>query len=128
MDGRLNALSSATGAACTAIGLAHLVAGSKSVPGAQQNNPTEDSQESFFGAIFAGYGLTWLWAARNGRLAAIDALAVTMGLGGVGRLLSWKRAGHPHRFFAAMTVVELATPAMFLPLTALQRAGGRSRR
>jgi hypothetical protein len=58
-------------------------------------------------------------------LAALDLLATTMAVGGIGRLLSWIQLGRPHPFFVAMTGVELATPALFWPLTA---AGRRRRR
>lgn len=58
-------LALAMGIACAAIGLYHLVLGIASVPGEGSTGATVDSRERFYNAIFLGYGLAWIWAARQ---------------------------------------------------------------
>src|SRR5215204_2627696 len=93
-------LALATGVACALIGAVHLMLGVASVPGATTANATVDSRERFYNAIFIGYGLAWIWAARQSPLAvmAIRWLAGIFLLGGVGRLLSLLVHGSPHWF------------------------------
>lgn len=73
-----------------AIGAYHFALGTASVPGASDANATVDSRERFYSAIFAGYGIAWLQAARNSPIRAgeVRLLAGVMLAGGVGRVLS----------------------------------------
>ncbi|MFI8320161.1 DUF4345 domain-containing protein [Streptomyces sp. NPDC085529] len=104
-----------TGWACVAIGLLHVALGNAAIPGAEDAGPTIDSLGRFLGATFAGYGLAWLWAARQRPIPAwaVRRLAGVFLLGAVGRLLSLAVEGRPHAFQIALTVVELALPPVF---------------
>ncbi|MCT2582823.1 DUF4345 domain-containing protein [Actinophytocola gossypii] len=104
------------GVACVAIGVFHFLLGIDSVPGEGSAGATVDSRERYYGAIFAGYGLAWIWVARQTpiRAAAVRWLAGIFLLGGVGRLLSLARYGPPHWFQTVLTVLELALPPVYL--------------
>ncbi|MGI5466435.1 DUF4345 domain-containing protein [Streptomyces sp. CA-132043] len=118
------------GYACVAIGLFHVLLGNAAIPGAGSAGPTIDSLGRFFGAIFAGYGLAWLWAARQSPIpaTAVRWLAGVFLLGAIGRLLSLAVHGWPHWFQVALTVIELVLPPLFFWLAnaeegAQERAG-----
>ncbi|MEW1914893.1 DUF4345 domain-containing protein [Kitasatospora sp. NPDC085895] len=103
------------GISCVVIGLGHVVLGNASIPGAGAAGTTIDSLGRFFGAIFAGYGLAWLWAARQRPIpaTAVRWLAGVLLLGGVSRLLSLALHGWPHWFQVVLTVVELVLPPVY---------------
>src|SRR4051794_33721607 len=105
----LRGLALAMGYACLLIGLGHVLLGNAAIPGAGSAGPTIDSLGRFFGAIFAGYGLAWLWAARQSPIPAtvVRWLAAVFLLGAVGRLLSLAVHGWPHWFQVVLTVLEL---------------------
>ncbi|KIZ14713.1 DUF4345 domain-containing protein [Streptomyces natalensis] len=105
----------AMGYACVAIGLFHVLLGNAAIPGAGSAGPTVDSLGRFFGAIFTGYGLAWLWAARRSPIpaSAVRWLAGVFGLGALGRLLSLAVHGWPHWFQVALGIVELALTPLF---------------
>lgn len=111
----LRVLAQLMGWSCLAIGLAHVVLGNAAIPGAGSAGPTVDSWGRFMGAVFAGYGLAWLLAARRRPIpaGAVRWLAGVFLLGGVGRLLSLAAYGRPHWFQIALTVIELALPPVF---------------
>ncbi|WP_035869985.1 DUF4345 domain-containing protein [Kitasatospora cheerisanensis] len=113
--GALRGLMKVMGYACAAIGLYHLLLGNAAIPGATSAGPTVDSLGRFFGAIFAGYGVAWLWAARQSPVpvAAVRWLAGLMLLGGLGRILSIAADGWPHWFQLVLGVVELVLPPLF---------------
>jgi hypothetical protein len=119
MSTLLEKLSLTTGAACTGIGLFHLVGGTATVPGEREAGPTVDSRERFYGAIFSGYGLAWIQAARQSPPdpVQIRLLAGIFALGGGGRLLSLRVHGRPHWFQDVLTAVEIALPPVFFWLT-----------
>jgi uncharacterized protein DUF4345 len=126
MANALKSLAMATGVTCTAIGVGHAALGvRRSVPGSGSPNATIDSLDRFHGAVFAAYGLAWLWMARQDPVPAqpVRALAGTMGAGGVARLVSLRDRGRPHWFQIALTVVELAFPPVFLPLVSSDEHG-----
>ncbi|WP_086819979.1 DUF4345 domain-containing protein [Allokutzneria sp. NRRL B-24872] len=104
-----------TGVACVAIGVYHIVLGIDSVPGEEGTGATVDSRERFYNAIFLGYGLAWVWAARQVPISAsaVRWLAGIMLLGGVGRVLSMLVHGQPHWFQVPLTVIEFVLPAVF---------------
>jgi Domain of unknown function (DUF4345) len=127
---QLKSLATATGAASVAIGCYHFALGTASVPGATDANATVDSRERFYSAIFAGYGIAWIRAARTSPIRAGDVrlLAGVMLAGGAGRLLSRVRNGRPHWFQDVLTAVEFAFPAAFFVLAdAQQQAPNRLR-
>ncbi len=106
------------GVVCAAIGVFHLVLGVASVPGEAAAGATVDGRERDYGAIFFGYGLAWVWAARQVPIpaAAVRWLAGIVLLGGVGRLVSWALVGTPQVFQVVLTVVELVLPPIFFQL------------
>ncbi|MET0458666.1 MAG: DUF4345 domain-containing protein [Ilumatobacteraceae bacterium] len=110
----------AMGVACVAIGFVHLVFGIASVPGEGSASATVDSRERFYGAIFVGYGLAWLWVGRQRPIpaAAVRVLAVVFLLGGIGRVVSLVQYGRPQWFQLVLTGVELALPVLLLWLAA----------
>jgi Domain of unknown function (DUF4345) len=115
----LKRLALLVGAACVAIGVFHFAFGTASVPGEGRAGATVDSRERFYGAIFLGYGLAWIWAARRSPVPAtvIRWLAGLFLLGGIGRILSMAVHGQPHWFQVVLTVIELVLPIPFLLLS-----------
>ncbi|MBB5911759.1 hypothetical protein BJY24_000626 [Nocardia transvalensis] len=108
----------AMGAACVAIGVFHFALGIDSVPGEGSAGATVDGRERFYGALFLGYGLIWLWAARQSPIpaTAVRWLAGIFLLGGFGRLLSMAIHGAPHWFQIVLTVLELGLPPVYFLL------------
>src|SRR5438094_502998 len=108
------------GVAYVAIGVFHFVLGIHSVPGEGQTCATVDSRERFYAAVFPGYGIAWIWAARQSPAPStlVRCLAGIFLLGGVGRLLSMAIQGQPQWFQVVLTVVELALPPLFFGLSA----------
>lgn len=92
------------------ISLGHLALGPEVMPGTMPVNATLDGQDRFFAALFLGYGVAVLWAARDwrGRFDVVRALLAVLFLGGLGRLAAMAASGLPHPFFLAMTAIELA--------------------
>ncbi|WP_329377903.1 DUF4345 domain-containing protein [Streptomyces sp. NBC_01351] len=103
------------GIACVAIGLAHVFLGNAAVPGIGSAGATVDSLGRFLGATFAGYGLAWIWAARQSPIPAstVRWLAGVFLLGAAGRLLSLAVHGWPHGFQVVLTVIELVMPPLY---------------
>ncbi|KQX50094.1 MULTISPECIES: DUF4345 domain-containing protein [unclassified Streptomyces] len=126
----LRVLTQMMGWACLAIGLSHVALGNAAIPGAGSAGATIDSWGRFMGAIFAGYGLAWLWAARQRPIpaSAVRRLAAIFLLGGVGRLLSLAVHGWPQWFQIALTVLEIGLPPVFFWLAdAEERTSGIDR-
>lgn len=113
------------GYACVAIGLFHVLRGNAAIPSASSAGPTVDSLGRFLGAIFAGYGLGRLWAARQSPIpaTAVRWPAGVFLLGALGRLLSLAVDGWPHWFQVVLGVVELVlSPLLFWPADADEKA------
>lgn len=106
---------SVMGYACVAIGHFHVLLGNAAIPGAGSAGPTVDSLGRFFGAIFADYGVGWLWAARRSPIPAraVRWLAGMMLLGALGRILSLAVQGWPHWFQVVLAAVELMLSPLF---------------
>ncbi|WP_438489345.1 DUF4345 domain-containing protein [Streptomyces sp. S186] len=111
----LKVLAWTMGVACVAIGVYHLALGIASVPGEEATNATVDSRERFYNAIFLGYGLAWIWAARRSPTpsAAVRLLSAVFLLGGIGRALSVLVHGWPHWFQIPLSAVELLLPPLY---------------
>jgi hypothetical protein len=122
-DQTLSRMSSAAGITCIAIGAAHAASGLRGLPGAPAGDASLDSQERFFGPIFAAYGLAWMRAGRRQPpdLATIDIMSGAMLAGGVARLLSMADRGRPHPFYIALTAIEFVVPPAFLVMTRAAR-------
>jgi hypothetical protein len=103
------------GVACVAIGFLHLVTGMNSVPGESSAGATVDSRERFYGAIFLGFGLAWIWVARQSPIPAnaVRWLAGIFLLGGIGRIISLAVYGQPQWFQSVLTVIELGLPPVY---------------
>ncbi len=127
----LRVLMWAMGVACVAIGMFHLALGIDSVPGEAGAGATVDSRERFYGAVFAGYGVAWIAAARESPLSRRHVwwLSGIFFAGGLGRLLSMAVHGQPHWFQVVLTVVELALPPVYVALVEIEgrEAGGGER-
>ena len=106
----------AIGIACVAIGVFHFVLGVASVPGEAHAGATVDSRERFYGAVFLGYGLAWIWAARQSPIPAqaVRWLAGIFLLGGAGRVLSLLVHGRPQWFQLVLTAIEVGLPPIYL--------------
>src|SRR6476646_2873816 len=105
----LHVLTQLMGWSSVAIGLFHVALGNAAIPGAGSAGTTVDSWGRFMGASFVGYGLAWLWAARQRPIPArvVRWLAGVFLLGGVGQLLSLAVHGWPQWFQIALAVIEL---------------------
>ncbi|MBL1084411.1 DUF4345 domain-containing protein [Streptomyces actinomycinicus] len=114
----LRALARLMGWTCVVIGVFHVLLGNAAIPGAGSAGATVDSWGRFMGAAFTGYGLAWLWAARQRPVPArpVRWLAGVFLLGGAGRLLSLVVEGRPHWFQIALAVLELGLPPVFFRL------------
>ncbi|TVZ81429.1 MULTISPECIES: DUF4345 domain-containing protein [unclassified Streptomyces] len=114
----LRILTQLMGWSCVAIGLFHVALGNAAIPGAGSAGTTVDSWGRFMGASFVGYGLAWLWAARQRPIPAraVQWLAGVFLLGGVGRLLSLAVHGWPQWFQIVLAVIELGLPPVFFRL------------
>ncbi|WP_280407856.1 DUF4345 domain-containing protein [Nocardia brasiliensis] len=112
MAAALKWLSLVMGVACVAIGVFHLAAGIDGIPDMGSSGVTADSQTRFFGAIFLGYGVVWIWAARQRPIpaTAIRWLAGIFLLGAVGRFISVAVYGWPHWFQIVLTAIEVVLP------------------
>jgi hypothetical protein len=106
------------GISCIAIGAFHFLLGTASVPGEGTAGATVDSRERFYGAIFLGYGIAWIWAARQSPISStlVRWLAGIFLLGGIGRVVSLVVHGNPQWFQTALTVLELGLPLLFFAL------------
>jgi hypothetical protein len=108
----------AMGIACALIACYHFALGQSSVPGAGPVSPTIDSRERFYSGIFFGFGIAWIWAARQSPISAalVRGLSCVFLLGGLGRVLSWVETGRPHWLQIAEMIVELILPFVFVTL------------
>jgi hypothetical protein len=111
----LRVLALLMGIGCVAIGLFHVVAGIVAIPGEGGDDATIDSWSRFMGAIFAGYGAAWIWAARQRPIpaSAIRWLAGVFLLGGLARVLSLAVHGWPQWFQVMLAVIELVMPPVY---------------
>ncbi|WP_280331232.1 DUF4345 domain-containing protein [Nocardia wallacei] len=103
------------GVACVGIGILHLALGLHAVADMEHSGVTADSQSRFFGAIFLGYGLAWIWVARQSPIPAVAVrwLAGVFLLGAAGRFLSVAVYGWPHWFQIVLTAIEVILPPMY---------------
>ncbi|RFU88556.1 DUF4345 domain-containing protein [Streptomyces triticagri] len=124
----LRLLASVMGWAGVAIGLFHVLAGNLAIPGATSAGPTVDSLGRFLGATFAGYGLAWLWVARQSPIPALAVrwLTAVFFLGALGRILSLAVEGRPHWFQLALGGVELVVSPILFWLSGADEAASRA--
>ncbi|MGO4613359.1 DUF4345 domain-containing protein [Nocardia sp. 2YAB30] len=120
MSAALKWLSMVMGFACVGIGFLHIALGIDAVPDMGSSGVTADSQSRFFGAIFVGYGLAWIWAARQSPIpaAAVRWLAGIFLLGAVARFVSMAVYGWPHWFQLVLTALEVVLPPIYFWLAA----------
>ncbi|MEW2526453.1 DUF4345 domain-containing protein [Streptomyces sp. NPDC047071] len=122
----LRTLTLLMGWACVAIGLFHVALGNAALPGAGSAGATVDSWGRFMGASFVGYGLAWVWAARQRPIPAqaVRWLAGVFLLGGAARLLSLAVHGRPHWFQIVLAAIELGLPPVFFWLAEAEERSG----
>ena len=115
------------GVLCIVIGLAHVVLGTGAAPGIGDANATGESEDRFYGAVFVGYGVAWLWGAMQDPLPArlFRFLAAIMVLGGIGRIIAFAAEGRPHQLLIGLTVVEFVFPALVFFLASKPRKVAR---
>ncbi|MFJ7248190.1 DUF4345 domain-containing protein [Kitasatospora sp. NPDC098652] len=111
----LRVLAWTMGVACVAIGFEHLLGGPVGFPGIPDPGPTVDSFGRFMGAVFAGYGVAWIRAARQMPVPAREVrwLTAVLLLGGLGRVLGLAVDGRPHWFQLVLMGIELGLPAVY---------------
>ncbi|MFJ9821435.1 DUF4345 domain-containing protein [Streptomyces sp. NPDC101151] len=124
----LRTLTQLMGWSSVVIGLFHVLLGNAAIPGAGNAGATVDSWGRFMGASFVGYGLAWLWAARQRPIPAraVRWLAGVFLLGGMGRLLSLAVHGWPQWFQIVLAVIELSLPPVFFWLADVEERTLRS--
>ena len=109
-------------------GGAGLLLGPRAVPGAPSRvEPSLDSEYRVTNAFFlAAAPVVWASIPKVEQAAApLRVVAAAGFLGGVGRVLSWRRLGRPHPAFVAATVLELAgMPAMVAWQEQVRRSAG----
>lgn len=115
MLGMLTLFARVFGVTCILIGLSHVALGPDIIPGGVPVNATMDSEDRFFGTIFAGFGGAALWCsfALADRVREILALMALFFLGGIARLISVALAGWPGDFILALIALELVIPPLF---------------
>ena len=124
----LRSLALLMGIVCAAIGVFHFALGIDSVPGEGSAGATVDSRERLYGALFLGYGLLWVWAARRSPISATGVrwLSGIFLLGGAGRLLSLAIHGPPQWFQVVLTGIEVVLPFVFFWLASADERANRS--
>ena len=123
----LRALLWLMGVSLVAIGFYHLIGGITSVPGTASvegtARATVDSRERFYNPVFAGYGVLWIYAARQPAIPTtlVNWLTGVFLLGGIGRLLSLAIEGRPHWFQIPLSAIELVLPLVLFALVAVEQ-------
>ena len=114
MQRALKVLVTLFGVTCIVIALAHILLGSAIVPSWAQLNPTTDSEDRFYAALFLGFGAALVWCGRDlrGRARVFDALMLIFLVGGVARVISVLQLGLPHPLFMVLGAVELVLPPL----------------
>ncbi|MFE6502771.1 DUF4345 domain-containing protein [Kitasatospora sp. NPDC057738] len=112
----LRVLTWTMGIACVAIGFLHILLGNDAMPGIADAGPTVGSFGRFMGAVFAGYGVAWIRAARQAPVPAgtVRWLAAVLLLGGLARVLSIVVDGRPHWFQLVLMAIELGLAPVYL--------------
>lgn len=102
------------GAVCLAIGCAHFVLGPQAIPGAVPVNATMDSEDRFYGTLFAAFGLAHMWIARDlvRRAKLLWGLQLAFFAGGIARIVSWVAVGPPDLLFRFLGSLELIIPPL----------------
>ncbi|MBY0443441.1 MAG: DUF4345 domain-containing protein [Mycobacteriaceae bacterium] len=105
----------AMGVVSALIGVYHFLLGQWSVPGDGSLNPTIDSRERFYAAMFIGFGTLWIWAGRQTPVPVrlVRALSLVVLLQAAGRAISVAAAGWPHWLQIGEAGIELLLPIVF---------------
>ncbi|MFF2747689.1 DUF4345 domain-containing protein [Kitasatospora sp. NPDC058048] len=121
----LRVLTWTMGIACVAIGFLHILLGNAAMPGIADAGPTVGSFGRFMGAVFAGYGVAWIRAARQAPVPArtVRWLAAVLLLGGLARVLSIVLDGRPHWFQLVLMAIELGLAPVYLWLADADERG-----
>jgi hypothetical protein len=98
-------------------GLAGVLRGPGGAPGGGPTTSSVDSEYRFVNVFWAAAGVALWWSLGRPveREATTRSLLGLAALGGLPRLLSWRRTGAPHPVFRGALVLELAVvPAVLL--------------
>jgi hypothetical protein len=114
MEKALQALVTLFGIVCVLIALAHILFGSAIVPAGVKLNPTTDSEDRFYAAMFMGFGAALIWCSRDlhVRAQAFNALMLVFFIGGIARVVSALQLGLPHPLFSFLGALELVLPPL----------------
>lgn len=104
----------AFGLVCVGIALTHIVFGPSSIPGSIPVNATMDSEDRFYAALFLGFGIAHIWAARDlaRRAGTVLALQAVFFVGGLARIVSLLAVGPPVPLFLFLGALELVIPPL----------------
>lgn len=114
MRSLLQALLFIGGLSAILVALLHIVLGPAAIPGGVVTNATMDSEDRFYATLFLVFGIFTVWCARGVEMKThyVVLIASVLFFGGIARCISMAVAGIPHRFFVAMTAVELLLPVV----------------
>ena len=119
----------AMGVAITGFGLRGVLRGSGEVPDGGAVSANVDSEYRFYAAWYTVVGPLLAAAARRPEGAATMVRAVGAGfhLAALGRVLSIRRLGLPHRTQRVLLAIEIALPLVLVPWQArVRQAASRS--
>lgn len=114
------------------LGVNRMAVSIDTVPGGGRVSASVDSEIRVGGALFVGFGIAYIWAARRSRIPVrtLWLLSCTMALIGVARLNSMAATGIPHLAVAVATVIDFAAAGLTFWYSTLvdepdEHAGGR---
>ena len=117
------------GAVATLAGLATVVLGADSLPGAPASNAVVESDLRFYSAFYVAYGAGLLWLAPRAERepTLVRAAAGALFLAGLARAGAWITDGRPHDLQIALLGIELALPPILVLWQSRFSPPGRTR-
>jgi hypothetical protein len=117
-DALLRSVLLGMGAVAITTGASVAARGAGAIPGGATGAASNDSVMRFYAVWWAAQGpALWRLSSSPGLpREKIDALCLTIFLGGLARLASLRQVGAPHFLFKALTVSELVLPPVLVVL------------